>query len=337
MSPLFGGGGELAANWGRLMPSEMDMVGSARLVNGEAQPDVLIGVIIPCFNQGRFLADCVASLEAQTITAWKAVIVDDASNDGDTRACLEDIESEKVRVVWLPRNGGVSRARREGVRQLGEAPFLLTLDADDYIEERFLEKLLEAFERDETIGAAYGTQHAFGESAERPSGWTWPSQAFDWGRRFDEMFVPEAGVLFRTEALIGTAGWRDEFASYAEGWDLVLQLVDLGWQLAWVRDAVYHYRRHQAAVIENWNSVKSARVDALLAEFHASGIEKTVGMRKFLNRRVVPAARAALRVGDWRRAWSVLAPPIRRQPFRTLQVLASAYLRRLPPFREHRL
>jgi glycosyltransferase involved in cell wall biosynthesis len=42
---------------------------------------VSIGVIVPCYNGGRFLRDLVESLQSQTFSDWECIIVDDGSTD----------------------------------------------------------------------------------------------------------------------------------------------------------------------------------------------------------------------------------------------------------------
>ena len=46
---------------------------------GEQVPAVT--VVVPCFQHGHYLGECLGSLVAQTRTDWEAVVVDDASPD----------------------------------------------------------------------------------------------------------------------------------------------------------------------------------------------------------------------------------------------------------------
>ena len=76
----------------------------------------LVSVIIPCYQQGRFLPEAVASLQRQTHANWEAIIVDDGSTD-DTdmiarRLCAND---PRLRFLSKP-NGGLSSARNAGLR-----------------------------------------------------------------------------------------------------------------------------------------------------------------------------------------------------------------------------
>jgi glycosyltransferase involved in cell wall biosynthesis len=85
-----------------------------------------VSVVIPCFNQGRFLAEALASVDAQTYAPTDIVLIDDGSTD-TTSAVAKQFP--RVRYV-RQRNLGLAQARNAGVRAaLGE--YLVFLDADD--------------------------------------------------------------------------------------------------------------------------------------------------------------------------------------------------------------
>ena len=44
-------------------------------------PEAAIGVIIPAYNAGTFLAEAIESLQTQTLDNWECIIVDDGSTD----------------------------------------------------------------------------------------------------------------------------------------------------------------------------------------------------------------------------------------------------------------
>ena len=41
----------------------------------------LVSVVTPTYNCGRFIAETIDTVQAQTYTQWEMVIVDDCSND----------------------------------------------------------------------------------------------------------------------------------------------------------------------------------------------------------------------------------------------------------------
>lgn len=94
----------------------------------QRSPTPLVSVVIPCFNQGRFLRDAIASVQTQTYPNIEMIVVDDGSAD-DTREVATSCQN--VRYFYQD-NAGLSAARNAGIdKSLGK--FLVFLDADDVL------------------------------------------------------------------------------------------------------------------------------------------------------------------------------------------------------------
>lgn len=288
----------------------------------------LVGVIVPCFNQGRFAAECVASIEAQTYRNLRAVVVDDASTDG-SGAMLDALASDRVRVVHLERNLGRALVRNEAVRRLGDdVDFILNVDCDDRLSPEYTAKLLAALRADPEAGLAYGTLHFFGELRDAQT--SWPAEAYVHEERFLESRIPGPGVLFRAAALRETKGWRAAFAQTGnEDGDIALQIVERGWRPLWVRDAVYHYRHHGSSFLSTRTEANRAASAIALLAHHRRGIDETPGAREYLEREVMPWLRGALRKGQLREAAPILGKLLRIAPLVTLRALGRYYAGRL--------
>lgn len=91
-----------------------------------------VSVIVPLYNQGAFLGDCLGSLQAQTERDWEAVVVDDGSTDDSLSAAQSLAESDpRIRVFSKP-NGGLASARNFGLNQ-ARGRFIQFLDSDDVL------------------------------------------------------------------------------------------------------------------------------------------------------------------------------------------------------------
>jgi glycosyltransferase involved in cell wall biosynthesis len=89
-----------------------------------AQP--LVSVVIPCYNQGRFLRDALDSVFRQSHDLVEAIVVDDGSTD-DTAAVVRTFPA--VRYLQQP-NAGAPVARNTGLRA-SRGEYVIFLDADD--------------------------------------------------------------------------------------------------------------------------------------------------------------------------------------------------------------
>jgi glycosyltransferase involved in cell wall biosynthesis len=85
-----------------------------------------VSVVIPCFNQGRYLREALASVRRQTRPPSEIIVVDDGSTDDTAAVAASD---PGVRCVRQP-NRGLAHARNRGI-QAATGDCLVFLDADD--------------------------------------------------------------------------------------------------------------------------------------------------------------------------------------------------------------
>jgi glycosyltransferase involved in cell wall biosynthesis len=93
---------------------------------------MLVSVVIPCFNQGRYLDDALSSILDQSYTDWECIIVDDGSTDETKSVCLRWQEKDSRFMYVYKKNGGLSSARNCGLFYC-KGDFIQFLDADDII------------------------------------------------------------------------------------------------------------------------------------------------------------------------------------------------------------
>jgi len=100
-----------------------------------------VSFIVPVHNGAPYLADCLASILAQTVAPLEVLVVDDGSTDesGDIARSF----GRPVRCLRQP-HAGVSRARNHGVAE-ARGDFIAFLDADDLLVPQKLERQLARF------------------------------------------------------------------------------------------------------------------------------------------------------------------------------------------------
>lgn len=101
----------------------------------------LVSVIMPAFNQSRYIGAALESVFAQTYRPVEVVVVDDGSTD-DTPAILA---ARADRVVGVRQaNAGPAAARNTALAHV-QGDFIAFLDADDLWHERKLERQMARF------------------------------------------------------------------------------------------------------------------------------------------------------------------------------------------------
>jgi len=104
-----------------------------------------ISVIIPCYNVEKYIDRCLTSITVQTIgiTPLEIICVDDCSIDHTLNhlKAWEERFPENILLIQCPTNGRQGRARNIGL-DYASAEWISFIDADDWIEPDYFEKLL---------------------------------------------------------------------------------------------------------------------------------------------------------------------------------------------------
>lgn len=121
----------VAAVPGYLPPAVVPSPGEAALTEREGP---MVSVIVPCFNQGHYLQQSVASALAACSHTMEIIVVDDGSSDPAIARHLAEAEQLAPGVVRIHRqvNQGLSAARNVGI-ELARGAYLQFLDADDML------------------------------------------------------------------------------------------------------------------------------------------------------------------------------------------------------------
>lgn len=105
-----------------------------------------VSVIIPVGpGHGKYLLDALDSLEAQTFRQWEVILVDD-SGEGLPESLYQAYPF--IRVITTEGRKGAGFARNRGA-EAAAAPFLLFLDADDWLYPDCITKMLDGWGRNE--------------------------------------------------------------------------------------------------------------------------------------------------------------------------------------------
>ena len=100
----------------------------------------LISVIVPVFNNEKWLSRCLDSILAQHYKNFEVLLIDDGSTDASGAVCDSYARNDSRIHVIHTTNGGVSNARNIGLDR-AKGDYISFVDSDDWVEPNFLEEL----------------------------------------------------------------------------------------------------------------------------------------------------------------------------------------------------
>ena len=101
----------------------------------------MVSIIIPCYNSGKYISECLNSILAQTYSEWEAICVNDGSTDNTMEFLNQYVMSDNRYKVVSQLNSGVSAARNKAL-SICRGEYICFVDSDDIVEPNFLTTLL---------------------------------------------------------------------------------------------------------------------------------------------------------------------------------------------------
>lgn len=183
----------------------------------------VVSIIIPAYNQAHYLAYAVRSAQAQTLTEWEAIVVDDGSTD-NTREVAASFDDVRIRYIYQA-NQGLSGARNTGVHA-AQGDYLALLDSDDELTPEFLQTCVEALTADRALGAVHtATQFIDQSGAVLPHADAQPLSGDAFQQKLRQGgFFPPVSVVARADC-VREAGLFDTTLTSLEDWDVWLRIV----------------------------------------------------------------------------------------------------------------
>lgn len=133
---------------------------------------VKVSVVVPVYNPGAHIEECVASLLRQSLPPdeYEVIFVDDGSTDG-TGERLDELAAAdpRVRVFHQENSGWSGRPRNVGIAA-ARGTYVMFVDNDDHLGD-------EALERMHAYGTAQDADVVVGKMAGRGRGCRWSCSA----------------------------------------------------------------------------------------------------------------------------------------------------------------
>lgn len=197
-----------------------------------ARKNPLVSVVIPSYNYADYVEEAVESVLSQTYDSIELIIINDGSTD-NTADVIERFASRAT--IINQENKGIIATRNLGV-SLAKGKYIIQLDADDYLDKKYIEKCVRVAEKGADI--VYTQVRHFGR-VEFDSKYI----EYDLEKLKHDNYI-HATSLVRKDIL-----GREPYDVYLdklgyEDWDVFLDLCLDGARAELINESLLNYRKH---------------------------------------------------------------------------------------------
>jgi len=198
--------------------------------------NIKVSVIVPIFNQGKYLGRCLRSLMSQSMNAdeYEIIVVNDGSSD-DTNDVINSFK-EKIIVIQNEKNIGLPASLNKGLKKsIGK--YIVRVDADDYVNLDFLKFLYTYINENKNFDAVACDYYLVNKNE-------------DIIKRNNCSKIPiGCGIIFRSDQLFNIGLYNPRFFLHEEK-ELMSRFLKK-YKVHRLEIPLYRYRRHDDNITNN--------------------------------------------------------------------------------------
>lgn len=115
-----------------------------------------ISIIIPMYNERRYIGRCLDSLKKQTYQNFELILIDDGSKDNTVEIAKQYHKNFDL-IILQQKNSGPGKARNRWAKE-SKWDIIVLVDADMYFDKNFIKNLIEPILEWKEIGTAHGVE-----------------------------------------------------------------------------------------------------------------------------------------------------------------------------------
>lgn len=232
-----------------------------------------ISVIIPVYNDEKYLKECLNSIIKQTYKNLEIILVDDGSTDGTAEICEHYRDKdERIRVLHKE-NEGIGPSRNAGLA-MATGEYVLFVDGDDWITSDHIEGLYNLLKK-YNADIAVGNFEEYKQKSSMFSFWINEKQYFEKCYSVQDWFKLEYDSTFFNLSLVFVVPWdklykRSLFMNIAypvsktteddfTTWKIYL----LANKIAYENKAIYYHRLHEGSISNKFDKSKVYPIESV--------------------------------------------------------------------------
>jgi glycosyltransferase involved in cell wall biosynthesis/GT2 family glycosyltransferase len=224
----------------------------------------LVTAIVPYHRTAAFVAETIASLDAQVHPRMEVILVNDGSFD-EPDWILAELAARYPLIVVTQQNAGLGAARNLGVR-MARGEYVFPLDADNAAEPSFVARCLEVLEARPELSYVTAWSRYIDPSGNDPGGEVEGFQPLGAGphaidaNSFHNLSGDAAAVIRRRVFELGFR-YSEELTSY-EDWHFYRELERAGHRGAVIPQRLIRYRVHEEQMTRQVALENRSRLEA---------------------------------------------------------------------------
>ncbi len=223
----------------------------------------LVTVYITNYNYANYLEGAIQSILNQTFQDFELIIIDDGSTDCSSEIIKRYEDRPNIFIIFQ-KNKGLNKTNNVALK-LARGEYIMRLDADDYLDLRALEIMINELKRNPEVCMIFPDYYLIDEE----------DKIIDQVRRhhfkknvslYDQP-AHGACTMFRREVLLKLGGYDEDFTCQ-DCYDIWLKIIP-DHQISNINLPLFYYRQHQNSLTKNERALLSTR-----AAIKAKHVEK---------------------------------------------------------------
>lgn len=230
----------------------------------------LVSIIVPLFNSGLYINDCVKSILSQDYPNWELILIDDGSTDNSGSICRNfTVKDHRIKYVRCE-NNGPSHARNLGLDMI-HGEYVMFVDSDDQLLPEAISVLLKTQKK-------YNADYVEGnirESSIRNKISPSESKIIIYSKTealdnllYQKKLLSSPWAKLYKRSLFKEIRFREGIIY--EDLQLIYRIIYNSKIIVYIDYPVYFYRKHSGSLINTWNKERLAVLDV------TAEIEKSV-------------------------------------------------------------
>ncbi|MEO6903065.1 MAG: glycosyltransferase [Bacteroidia bacterium] len=219
---------------------------------GMGLSDVLLSVVIPYYNLGKYIDETVQSVLNSTYKNLEIIIVNDGSTESLSIKKLNQYRANEKITIIDKKNTGLADTRNFG-SEIAKGSMLAFLDADDVIDPSYYEKAIRILNHYENVHFVGAWAQYFGNSKQ-----VWPTFNPEPPLLLTHNLINSSALVYKREAFL-LAGKNDEnFKIGLEDYESVINIKSNGLNGVAIPETLFNYRVRKNSMIKNVNQTVRA-------------------------------------------------------------------------------